>query len=356
MYFLPAETDQPKKKKESALLQEERSNRTCSGSPQQGSRNTFTLVHRFTDMLATKLTFQIRPVGISISPSLYRTRIVRQATFLPRTTLRSAHASASPHDNPSILALYTGPLAKTFYRLKLFSLGSLGMASSLCPILLFAPGEIGLVGRLGLCATALATSGAGTSLIAWVGKPYVSQMRLLAPQKAQEEYAKDVQDTLGSASAAAAQDTLASSSAAQDTLATSTTAPSAHTDSPAIEVLTTNWRLRPLRTIIYEPSTIRPTSRPFAAWELAAIPPAKELPSGSGTVTQLVASTRDAKTGALLGRRWAIWNPETVTMDARKDESDKNVWKSEGKTAEEGTVCRYFSIHEELLGDQWRVI
>lgn len=267
--------------------------------------------------------------------------------------------------DPSLLASYSAPLAKTFFRLKLFSLGSLALSSALCPALLLAPGEIGLGGRLGLCAVALATSGASTTLIAWIGKPYVGQMRLLTPKAAKTARERDSAEGAGppEASFAAAVD---------------------EKPRPAIEAVTTNWRLRLLRTTIYEPSLLRGTSRPFATWELAAQPPARPLPRTQGEpsssaattpLAKLVATTRDAKSGALVGRRWAVWSPDTLVRvpegstvlhedDGGAASADTGTgtgatpgtWLAEGRTVQQGPVVRHYSIHEELLDEQWQVL
>lgn len=220
----------------------------------------------------------------------------------PRTAPSPTPAAAPASERSSVLATYEGPLARTFTRLKLFSLGSLGLASMLTPILLLAPGEISLAGRVGLSVTALATSGVSTALIAWIGTPYVGAMRLLPlPQ-----------------------------------------------GKVAIELETVSWRLRPQRTLVYEPHFLRPTSRPFAAWEIANSAPTVRLAEGE-SVEKLVAETFDVKTGKSLGKWIAKWDGSTRTKDGEE-------WKAVGRVEVKGRPTRYFNVHEELLGDDWQVL
>lgn len=219
-----------------------------------------------------------------------------------------------------VLADYKAPLAKTFYRLKLFSLSSLCAAIGLTPALLFAPAEVGLAGRVGLCATALATSGASTAIFAWIGKPYVGGMRLLTEGATGAMHSKDAKDAALPVSDSMARLEL-------------------HKSSPAIEALTTDWRLRKLRTIIYEPSLIRPTSRPLATWELALTPPANE-DGQHFPITKLVAATHLAKTGQLIGRQWVTWPQKSVP----------------GRSTVQGNLVRHFTIHEELLDEKWKIL
>jgi hypothetical protein len=122
---------------------------------------------------------------------------------------------------------------------------------------------------------------------------------------------------------------------------------------PAIQVLTLNWRLQRLKTTIYEPSFIRPTKRPFATWELPNSPPSLSLDGEEGkesqVITRMIAATRDAKTDQVIGRWWARWTRDTLSKDG-------NTWKSDGHCSEEGKVIRHFSVHEELLDEDWQVL
>ncbi len=122
-----------------------------------------------------------------------------------------------------------------------------------------------MAGRVGLCITALATSGVSTALIAWIGTPYVGSMRLLRPSPS-------------SSSAAAGEEV----------------------EKVVMELNTVSWRLRPQRTLVYEPTFLRPTSRPFAAWEITNTPPPLTIPQQEAEVHKKVAETFDVKTGKSL--------------------------------------------------------
>ena len=209
-------------------------------------------------------------------------------------------STSLPTEPPTVLATYDGPLARTFTRLKLFSLGSLGLASLLTPVLLLAPGEISLAGRIGLSITALATSGVSTALIAWIGTPYVGSMRLLPHN--------------------------------------------------VMEINTVSWRLRPQQTLVYDPTLLRPTSRPFAAWELTNVAPPLALASAADhVVDKKVAETFDVKTGKSLGKWIVKYDTQTKTKVGGE-------CKAVGKVVVQGKPTRYFNVHEELLGDDWQVL
>ncbi|KAF6767315.1 hypothetical protein PSEUBRA_003939 [Kalmanozyma brasiliensis GHG001] len=236
----------------------------------------------------------------ALSTTVPRLNSTPPSTASTAPTAPTPAVAAAP-EGSSVLATYEGPLARTFTRLKLFSLGSLGLASILTPILLLAPGEISLAGRVGLSITALATSGVSTALIAWIGTPYVGSMRLLKRD-----------------------------------------------GKVGMELNTVSWRLRPQRTLVYEPTFLRPTSRPFAAWEIANSAPTVTLGQGE-SVEKLVAETFDVKSGASLGKWIAKWDGSARSKDGEE-------WKAVGRVEVKGRPTRYFNVHEELLGDDWQVL
>jgi hypothetical protein len=231
-----------------------------------------------------------------LPPRLATPRLARSFTTTQRVVAPSNAVTAKVLGDTRVLATYEGPLSATFRRLKLFSLGSLALASVLTPVLLLAPGEISMAGRVGLCITALATSGVSTALIAWIGTPYVGTMRLLATPQRQH----------------------------------------------VMELNTLDWRLRKQTTLVYEPAFLRPTSRPFAAWEVTNNAPAPRDAPQAETTTK-VAETIDDKTGTSKGT-WAV----TYAPAADGGASAKVVVK--------GKPTRYFNVHEELLGEDWQVL
>lgn len=268
----------------------------------------------------------IKPEAV---PSIKSTSFHTSSRSFSQTTVKddsNIHPQPTKDVRTGILATYSAPLSKTFVRLKIFSLSSLAAAITLTPALLFAPAEIGWSGRIGLCITALATSGASTAIFAWIGKPYVASMRLLSPSTANESLQKDCKDLIAKTNKTALQ----------------TNKPDLQTNKPALQTITTDWRLRKLQTTIYEPDLIRPTSRPLATWELASKAPSpQDIDEHSPfPITRLVASTRMEKSDELVGRYWATWQAPKVAGDC----------------TQEGNIIRHYSIHEELLGDDWRVL
>lgn len=259
------------------------------------------------------------PLAASLPPSL------PFASHHPRRTLSTTSSRCNanaekPVEAPRpVLATYTGPMAATFYRLKLFSLGSLTLASAFTPVFLLAASDLSLAGRLGLSATAIVTSVVSTALVAWIGKPYVGRMSLLPPAtqgKGQE---------------------------------------------PVIEAYTITWRIRTLQTRIYQPSLIRPTSRPFASWELPENPGGVfNLPqsssgreSGAKEDRILVSETVDAKSGKSVGKWWAERVTGTATNSGKGTQGE---FKEEARCFAEGKPVRHFQVHEELLGEEWRIL
>lgn len=313
------------KKMVSSLPLAMRASAVCMRHPAVGRRTVLapTLKLASGSVFTRATTPQLTPLRLlhaSSQPSLRSSNLgVRAFTtsFNPNNQTRSA-SPASPSSLTSsattrsakVLATYEGPLARTFTRLKLFSLASLGLASVLTPVLLLAPGEISLAGRVGLCITALATSAVSTALIAWIGTPYVGSMRLLSPS------------TSTSASA---------------------------TENVVMELNTVSWRLRPQRTLVYEPTFLRPTSRPFAAWEISNNPPPLSLPTQHQQLDKKIAETFDVKTGASLGSWSVTYSAQTQTNDAQPS-------KALGKVQVQGKPTRYFNVHEELLDEHWQVL
>lgn len=263
--------------------------------------------------VASKISLPARShLMVSKGQSLRRNTAVTCQSLSPQKRLFGSSQTRAPGGQQvkqtsqgDLLASYVGPMGSTFYRLKLFSMGSLVLASAFTPVFLLAPAELGMSARVGLALTALATSGVSTSIVGWIGAPYVGKMSL------QQQ---------------------------------------ASTGRPAIVANTLTWRLQPLQTTIYEPSLIRPTSRPFANWELPQEPGVgATLPHTVGAAAPskvLVAESKNLKTGKKIGAWWA----ETVAQSAGESEPAKVRCFGEGKPV------RHFQVHEELLGEKWRIL
>ncbi|KAL9939481.1 hypothetical protein V8E36_001298 [Tilletia maclaganii] len=307
---------------------------------QQQQHRSRALHHELQQQLPTVVAItrsSLRSLSTSSSP--------RSSTT---TSAPAAPASSSPsHD---ILATYTGPLHKTFRRLKVFSLSSLAFASILTPYLLIGPGSLDTGGRIVLVLAALGASSLSTALISWIGKPYVGKLELVRVPVGKEE--KQQQDPLPPSST-------------------------------RLIAETTSWRLQPLRTTIFQPSYIRGTSRPFAAWQLAAEPtpipalPRSETSTSSAVLRSLIAETRHANTDQLVGRYWVEWRPDALTKvispsspssssqagegedegaAAAAETEAEAEWRMQGVCKVEGKPVTHFNVHEELLDDEWRVL
>lgn len=247
--------------------------------------------------------------------------------------------------------------------MKLFSLSSFALATALTPVLLFAPAELGMPARIGLAITALATSGSSFALIGWISKPYVTEMRLRNSYSSDgragiEQDGKNVLDNR--LRKAVLEDPVSSSSEEMKAVGKD--------NDKVLECLQLSSILVPLITTIYQPNFLTSTERPFCSWTLSNVPPIRSLTSSasassapsqdrvSGNASKdsyelLIAETRHAKSGELKGRYIAKWSNDTK----RKDQ-EHGGWKSEGICYETGKVQKFFNVHEELLGDEWKVL
>lgn len=151
--------------------------------------------------------------------------------------------------------VYHGPLSRTFRNLKLFSLTSFGLASSITPFFFIIESTLPLSARIALAGVSIGTSGVSTALVSWCGAPYVSTLRRLGKE------------------------------------------------ADGIEMETTTLFLKARHTRVYDPLFLRDTGRPFAKWELAE---AMEGGKEQKDVAETVAETRDGK-GRVLGRWIVEW-------------------------------------------------
>ncbi|KAH9050985.1 hypothetical protein EDB83DRAFT_2399573 [Lactarius deliciosus] len=260
---------------------------------------------------------------ISAGAAFGRHTLLRQRQYIyTRTTLRNvpsqttrraiASSTASLSTVPTSEAttsdddiIYVGPLTQTFRRLKIFSLSSLALAGSLSPFIFIVESSLPSTARAALAATALATSGVSTALVAWCGKPYVTTLRRLsstaptAPQQQQQH-----------------------------------TTHSHNANAPAgIELTTLTLALTPRATRVYDPVFLGDATRAFARWELARsvqLPPEDAAAVRPGE-EETVAETLDSA-GKVVGRWIVTWGEN-----------------GEGSCRAEGRVQTHFNVHEELL-------
>ena len=185
-----------------------------------------------------------------------------------------ATEAARPYDDPTVI--YVGPLTQTFRRLKIFSLSSFALAGTLSPFIFIVESSLPSTARVALAATALATSGVSTALVAWCGKPYVTMLRRLSsPTPPQQQH----------------------------------TTHSHNENAPAgVELTTLTLALKPRTTRVYDPAFLGDTTRAFARWELAQsvlLPPEDAVAVRPGE-EETVAETLDSA-GKVLGRWIVTW-------------------------------------------------
>ena len=236
----------------------------------------------------------------SFSPSL-ATASFSTVTVAPATRTRVPSNEKDVDVDASSSLIYVGPLTQTFRRLKIFSLSSLVLASSLSPLIFIVESCLPTTARAALAATAVGTSGVSTALVAWCGRPYVTAMRSLSAPPP---------------SPSATPNTSATPSTSE-TQATTTTTHSHNENVPAgIELTTLTLALSPLTTRVYDPAFLCDTTRAFARWELAhsvQLPPedaAGSFGGGAGGARpgaeETVAETLDGS-GNVLGRWIVTW-------------------------------------------------
>lgn len=119
---------------------------------------------------------------LSRSSTRYGIPILSRTLVTSQTRLRPSSTSPPPPAQsqmlfPDNIDHYKAPLTNTFRRLKIFSLTSLGLSSTLAPFMFLIEANLPQTARLALAATAIATSSFGTMLIAWVTRPYVVSCR-----------------------------------------------------------------------------------------------------------------------------------------------------------------------------------
>ena len=120
------------------------------------------------------------PLFISRSTSRY------VSSRLSSTVAEKKSELAEPHPSQSAAQIYNGPLSATFKRLKIFSLGSLGLSITLAPFMFLVESSLPVPARLALASIAIGTSGLSTALVGWCGKPYVYTLKRLKTEGGRE--------------------------------------------------------------------------------------------------------------------------------------------------------------------------
>lgn len=121
------------------------------------------------------------------SISLARRNVAVEATAASASSTTSTRTSTG-NENESITEdvydkVYVGPLESTFRRLKVFSLASLTLSTTLAPFMFVIESNLPPTARLALASIAITTSATSTAMVAWCGKPYVTQLRYIRPEE-----------------------------------------------------------------------------------------------------------------------------------------------------------------------------
>lgn len=228
-----------------------------------------------------------------------------QSRCLSSSTRRFQSLPASPNKENDQQEIYTGPLAKTFRSLKIFSLSSMGLAAALTPFMFVIQTSLPNVARVALAATALTTSGISTALVAWCGQPYVAKAYTL-PDAKQED---------GS--------------------------PTSESLADGIQLETFDIFLRPRLTNVYDTSFLIEAKRPFAKWELAESLSVQK-PDSDVPNEELVAETLTGD-GRVLGRWIVSWD----------ENKTHGVCRAEGKVQKYVVLpfhsCIRLTLHAQIL-------
>jgi hypothetical protein len=107
------------------------------------------------------------------------------SSLVQQRMFSSPSGIAPKHTTPTLEPgfIYLGPLASTFRRLKIFSLSSLVLSSTLAPIMFIVESNLPTTARVALASMIIGTSGLSTGLVGWCAKPYVAKLRRLIPEK-----------------------------------------------------------------------------------------------------------------------------------------------------------------------------
>lgn len=275
-------------------------------SPRQQPHSSTTTSASHTHTRLTPQTLLRAVSSSSSSPSSGSATASLSTVTAGATAARSGkHTDAGADACCPLSLIYIGPLTRTFRRLKIFSLSSLALASSLSPFIFIVESSLPSTARAALATTALATSGVSTALVAWCGRPYVTTLRNLATTTTTTTTATSSPSSPSNSTSDKAQKQLQE----QEQEQTTTHSHSHNENVPAgIELTTLTLTLSPLTTRIYDPAFLCDTTRAFARWELARsvqLPPEDAVGVRPGS-EETVAETLDGA-GNVLGRWIVTW-------------------------------------------------
>ncbi|KXN87462.1 hypothetical protein AN958_08767 [Leucoagaricus sp. SymC.cos] len=213
------------------------------------------------------LVVPCRPFSVSFVRRSVAAEAATTATPPSESTTSKDNVAEQNQDSDDIYnKLYVGPLESTFRRLKIFSLASLTLSTTLAPFIFVIESNLPPTARLALASIAITTSATSTGLVAWVGKPYVTRLRYIRPEE--------------------------------------------NGGAEGIEMTTMSLFMKESVTTVYDPSFLVETRRAFAKWELAqkvVLPKEEECPRQvTPGQEETIAETRD-KGGNPIGRWVVTW-------------------------------------------------
>ncbi|KAJ3572102.1 hypothetical protein NP233_g3305 [Leucocoprinus birnbaumii] len=205
------------------------------------------------------------------SVSFSRRSTVAEASTTASTTVTSSESTTTTKQQEQerddvYSKLYVGPLEATFRRLKIFSLASLSLSTTLAPFIFVIESNLPPTARMALASIAITTPATSTAMVAWVGKPYVTALKYIRPE-----------DNGGA---------------------------------EGMEMTTMSLFMKPRITTVYDPSFLVETRRAFAKWELAqkvCLPKEESQRLVTAGQEETIAETRDAE-GKPLGRWVVTWD------------------------------------------------
>lgn len=160
----------------------------------------------------------------------------------PRRFLQHTPQGTKLAGEPNKVALYqySGPLAETWKRLKLFSFASLGLAATITPFFFILESTVPMAGRVMLGSVAIGSSSLSTALIGWCAAPYVTTLTV--------------------------------------------------EHDGTIKFMTKSFFMKPLETTVYDKGFLRPAVRFMAHWQLA-----KEVRLNKEEAERAIAGLEDGK-------------------------------------------------------------
>lgn len=126
-----------------------------------------------------------RPFSVSFA---HRNATAIDSTLPPTSTTTPSPTSTTKETETTSSddvynKVYLGPLESTFRRLKIFSLASLSLSTTLAPFMFVIESNLPINARLALASIAITTSATSTGLVAWCGKPYVTKLKYIRPDE-----------------------------------------------------------------------------------------------------------------------------------------------------------------------------